>query len=708
MLQKLLIASIAAIMLSACSGSDSTSSETVNDPPPAPDPSNPQEPEEPTGPVVLASLNFGAETSVDSWQARCADGGSCGADLSHSADEGVLVVSPAWVTASDNLEVYTALDPEIADLAFADVEIDIRVTEEYLTDGNLQMQVFFENAAGGIAYTGWTAPQTEYENEAGEMVSSNGWTQLEFDTIEMSSFSYASDAFALQNVNAMGVQFVSNGKPASVGGDFWIDNVRITAASDADKPKTSITAPLTEGWRLNDEGGTMEYTDTGVTWTPENIDGQLLYDISGPQNLDGATFSIEIVVDQAFIDGEAELLPFIQRTDDYSIGFYGCGNIVPADLVAGEAFTKECGPLSGDYDLSADMAVQVGFLAKAATAGTVTVTDLTVDLAEGVYVIEPPKTTNVINIPVASGWYVNDDVAPMSFTDEGAQFNPTAGDQQFVYDIAGPVDLGGASVEMEFTVDADLIASGASLQPFAQQITGEGSLAHWGCWVDISALVEGENTATCVLPDEFELVDEESAVKIGFQTKNGGAGTIVVTDMTITLAEGITVPSDQYGEPAAPVDEPAANEQVVAVDADWQNDGSPATISYDNGVVITPDWTGQQVAFVVLDEAVDMTGATVTYVIDVPEAYVTDGGMVIQPFSQQNADPYAAISDGAIPGGWNPTGGLEAGENTIVHGPFDAPPADIQRVGVWLNEGDKADGVTGDVIIRSITITFPE
>lgn len=719
MLQKLLIAFFAAFLLSACSGSDSSSSETVNDPPPAPnpeDPDDPDEPEEPTGPTVLASMTFGAETSVDSWQARCADGGSCGADLAHSAEEGVLVVSPAWVTGNDNLEVYTAIDPEIADLAFANVEVDVRVTEEYLDDGNLQMQVFFENAAGGIAYTGWAAPQTEYEDEDGEMVSSNGWSQFKFEAIQMSSFSYASDAFALQNINAMGVQFVSNGKPADVGGDLWIDNIRITGPAGDDLPQF-VDINMSEGWSTkgdyqtpDDDPAEPVYGDDTVSFTADKGNQQLVYRLDGPLNLHEVVVTYTLSLDEDYLANSGSIQPFgqvfdiVEGDDDAEVGGeWGCWNNTTdniGNVAAGEEFELTCTMSDEMFNVDEGQYVLVGV--QAGGAGTITVHEISIPLPEG------PTDTNVIEAATDAGWYVNEDAAPMSFTDEGAQFNPTAGDQQFVYDIAGPVDLGGASVEMEFTVDADLIASGASLQPFAQQITGEGSLEHWGCWVDISALVEGENTATCVLPDEFELVDEESAVKIGIQTKNGGAGTIVVTDMTITLAEGITVPSDQYGEPAAPEDQLADNEQAVAVDADWQNDNSPATISYDDGVVITPDWTGQQVAFTVLEEPVDFTGATVTYVIDVPESYVTDGGMVIQPFSQQNDGSYSAISDGNIPGGWNPTGNLEAGENTIVHGPFDAPPENIQRVGVWLNVGEKADGVTGDIIIRSITIAFPE
>lgn len=574
MLQKLLIASFAAFVLSACSGSDSSSSETVNDPPPAPNPDNPEEPEEPVGPTVLASMFFEDETSVDSWQVRCAGTGSCDADLSQG-EEDVLVVSPTWVTSSDNLEVYTALDPEIADLERGTVEIDVRVTEEYLTDGNLRMQVFFENAAGGVAYTGWTTPETEYENEDGEMVSSNGWTQLEFKSIRMSSFSsgYVSDSFTLQNINAMGVQFVSNGKPVDVGGQLWIDNIRILEAPEVGPP------------------------------------------------------------------------------------------------------------------------VPVGF----------------------------------INIPTDSGWYVNDDAAPMAFTDAGAEFYPTAADQQFVYNLAGPVDLSGASVEIEFTVDADYIASQANLQPFAQSVSG-GSLAHWGCWINAGDLVAGENTTTCVLPADFQLADEQSVIKIGFQPKGTTVdGTIVVTDMTINLADGITVPSDQYGEPA-PVEEPfngfvlePTAENIDAWDADnWQGRNGAPDFSFNSEeevLVISPNWdaddnNGERTVMYVFEEGVldSLEGATITYDLYLPEYYTsTNPGMEFQFYIQQASDPWTGLfgDNFAIADGEDLGDGWFRFERTFTDVPTNPDPL---RVGLKLQrESLDTGGEAGaDIWLREIKIKYAD
>lgn len=291
--------------------------------------------------------------------------------------------------------------------------------------------------------------------------------------------------------------------------------------------------------------------------------------------------------------------------------------------------------------------------------------------------------------------------------------------------LDGPLDLRGAHFVIELDISQSILDNngqpgGIVVQAYGQVLSGSFG-GFWGCEL-LNQEIEGTSvTFECTLPEDNDALnfpEGGDAGQVGLQVlrgdnanEEGGVdnsieGTITLKSFAINL-DG-PPPSDDGANGGD--EEPAANELAVKVDADWQNDGTPAIISFDNGVVITPDWDAgdQQTAFVVLDEAVDLTDATVTYVIDVPQSYIDDGGMVIQPFSQQNEGSFTPISDGTIPGGWNPTADLNAGENTIVHGPFSEPPENIQRIGVWLNKQDMADGVTGDIVVRSVTVTFPE
>jgi len=287
--------------------------------------------------------------------------------------------------------------------------------------------------------------------------------------------------------------------------------------------------------------------------------------------------------------------------------------------------------------------------------------------------------------------------------------------------LDGPLDLRGTHYVFELEISQSILDNngqpgGIVLQAYAQELGGAFG-GFWGCDLNNQDIEAPTVTYECTMPednDALDLAEGGDVGQVGLQVLRGDnandeGGVNNDVEGTITL-KSFVIHLDGPPASGGSDEEPSANELSVDVAANWQNDGSPATINFDNGVVITPDWEAgdQQTAFVVLDETVDLTNATVTYVIDVPQSYIDDGGMVIQPFSQQNDGSFQAISDGTIPGGWNPTGGLNAGENTIVHGPFSEPPDNIQRVGVWLNKQDMADGVTGDISIRSVTITFPD
>lgn len=248
-------------------------------------------------------------------------------------------------------------------------------------------------------------------------------------------------------------------------------------------------------------------------------------------------------------------------------------------------------------------------------------------------------------------------------------------------------DLSNALVRMVVYIPEAYVTDGG----LELQLVAGGSYGDY-----IPELTAGFNTLDI---DLSQRTDDLTAVEtLGVQ--------LAVAPTDTSILEPILVSSvDVYLDGTEP-----ANTQSVPVDGGWTSDSTPTTFSYDNGVVMTPDWSAgdEQKGYVLVDSPVDLTDATITYVVDVPEAYVTDGGMVIQPFSQQNSGDYEGIFDGSISGGWNAASDLQAGENTIVHGPFTAPPADIERIGLSLLKQDKADGVTGDVTIRSITITYPQ
>src|SRR5690554_654835 len=262
-----------------------------------------------------------------------------------------------------------------------------------------------------------------------------------------------------------------------------------------------------------------------------------------------------------------------------------------------------------------------------------------------------------------------------------------------------PLDLSDSTLSITTSIPQSYIDDGALIFQLIVHHTDEAN-NEYGSYINVSDLTANAD-GDYILE---RAINVDSAVSIGIQ--------IAVTPTDLTIKDTIlvksvliTLPADSSGGSSSSAPSNQQEIPVTSIDG-WSSDNAPTTLSIDNGVVVTADWSAtENIAMFVLDEAVDMTGATVTYVIDVPAAYVDEGSMVIQPYIQQNSGDYQGVFDSAIPGGWNTASGLTAGENTIVHGPFTAPPVDIQHVGIKFQKPTTA--VTGDITIRSVTITFP-
>jgi hypothetical protein len=299
----------------------------------------------------------------------------------------------------------------------------------------------------------------------------------------------------------------------------------------------------------------------------------------------------------------------------------------------------------------------------------------------------------------------------ITYDSAGVSFNATGEGIGAVFDISAPAILENAVIEMVVNVSSEFKSSGADLQPFAQ-IKGGDWDGEWDCRVENEALTAATDyTLTCQIDHASDLFNQSALdVQVGVQADDGTpAGVVTIKSAKVTLAaQGSSSTSSNQ---SSSVSSTPSNQISIAVNTltGWSTDSTPATLALavDGGITITPDWSvDTNKAMFILDQPIDLTGATVTYVVSVPQSYITDGNMVIQPFSQQNSGEYEGIFDGKITGGWNPASGLTAGDNTIVHGPFTAPPANIQRIGLQLLKQTKADGVTGDVIIRSITVNL--
>lgn len=316
------------------------------------------------------------------------------------------------------------------------------------------------------------------------------------------------------------------------------------------------------------------------------------------------------------------------------------------------------------------------------------------------------------------GWYVNGSASDVTVTSEMElshdmlnsalaitpldwSANETS---NWVYqarlDFSAPENLANSRLKVVLSIPEAYLTDGS----LELQVIVHAADSDYGAIFAVSSLEADDNGDYIIERD----TNVAAATGLGFQLAKAPSDTeikepVLVKSILIDRPEGAGSSSANSSTSSA------SNQLIIPVDSldGWNSDESPASISVGEGIVVTPDWgAAEQTALYIMSAPIDLTNATITYVIHVPEAYVNDGNMVVQLFAQQNSGTYDGTFSDA--GSWNPSSTLTAGDNTLTHGPFSEPPADIQRVGIKLQRQEKADEVTGDVIIRSITINFPE
>ncbi len=290
-------------------------------------------------------------------------------------------------------------------------------------------------------------------------------------------------------------------------------------------------------------------------------------------------------------------------------------------------------------------------------------------------------------------------ITPLDWTGDNWRF-------QARYDFDEVVDLSNSTIEFTVSIPSSYITD--NTLEFQYIINNGEANASYGSTTPVSGLPEANADGDYVIGRDINIVD---AKNFGLQLAKAPTDTsikdaILVKNVLIKRPAGAGGGNSSSSSSAGGGD----NTIQVSVTSDWGNDGSPVTISYDNGVVATPDWATPaqygHTAMIVLPEPLDLTGAIITYVVDIPESYVNNGGasggMTLQLFAQQNSGSYAGVWNGTLPNDQQ-----VVGENTYVLGPLESPPADLQRIGIKLLEETKAAGVTGSVVIKSITIQLP-
>lgn len=130
---------------------------------------------------------------------------------------------------------------------------------------------------------------------------------------------------------------------------------------------------------------------------------------------------------------------------------------------------------------------------------------------------------------------------------DGVSFTASGDNIGAVTDLAKPVQLEEAIIDLVVNVSTEFKASGASLQIFAQ-IKGGAWDGEWNCWSGNELLNAGVDTAiTCTISEADKRFNQtDSDVQVGVQVKGTPAGTVTIKSGKVTLKQ-VTSSSSSTG-----------------------------------------------------------------------------------------------------------------------------------------------------------------
>ncbi|MGD8175579.1 hypothetical protein [Marinimicrobium sp. ARAG 43.8] len=369
MYHKLLIALCTLSMLTACGGSDNDGDpsrmilnppEDLNSGDDDTEDGTDDEDEDTDGegeeqpPVEWVLQTFETDSAVDAWQFECVSADcNASATFAHNADEQTLDVTPEWTQDGEQLEVFTAIDPEIADMTEGSLFVHLYVPSAYTEAGSMITQVFLKDASDRKGYIGYTTVEAGWNKFSADNLASG--TGIDGDH---GDFGYHNEGFNLQNINTIGLQFEADAGLVGVNATLQIDDVvlspdPITVDEKEASEDPSALDPLpagdesftfttgVDGWTNDDSSGsaishdaTAEALVLEPDWANADTGGSRPKAMGVTTNdISEATIRFVVTLTQAQIDDGLQIQPYIQQNSgSYSQEFGG----FISDLSAGD------------------------------------------------------------------------------------------------------------------------------------------------------------------------------------------------------------------------------------------------------------------------------------------------------------------------------------------------------------------------------------
>lgn len=304
-----------------------------------------------------------------------------GGTVSYSTD-GVTLVA----TADGQSAVFDLVAP--IQLEGAVVEMVVNVSNEYKTSG-ANLQIFAQIKAGTYPgeYDCWTnnADLTAGTDQTITCTIDEGDDKFNQTTTDVQVGILAKSTTAIAGtviIKSAKVTLATQASSSSVA-----SSAPVASSSSSSAASGGINADVTKDWEVGNAGGTIAYTANGVVYTPAApaaYSSGVFFKPVGPFNLEGATLSITMTPDAAFIASGHNPQPFAQVEGGTYAGEWNCW-FNNTDLVAGASSTLTCTiSEAGAFNITDTTPVRLGFQLTGGTsyAGSVTITAASVVLAQ--------------------------------------------------------------------------------------------------------------------------------------------------------------------------------------------------------------------------------------------------------------------------------------------------------------------------------------
>src|SRR5690606_15868678 len=159
--------------------------------------------------------------------------------MAKAVGDKALVFDIPWITVDDQATYVRTLDSPL-NLAGAAIVYDLYVPRQYVSDGNLRINLFLEDSSGRVA---------AIEQRANALRKDN-WTKVRREIADISSVQTdGENPIDLTDITKLGFSFAASGKNETIQGDIKVDNFVIERGGEADPILDATFSSGAEGFQ---------------------------------------------------------------------------------------------------------------------------------------------------------------------------------------------------------------------------------------------------------------------------------------------------------------------------------------------------------------------------------------------------------------------------------------------------------------------------